>query len=198
MDECIEHYFKIFNSVAPITHSPFSPIQLAQSTLFPGHHSPYPAPPNTIPLSDPFHETTLLASGLLHTISTNKIKFRLPQMSTTSSCCSDGMTVIMLPQFLDTTFPDHLRHLYYACLRSGKIPTWWNQAIIYPLCKDHRKPYTATNTHPISLLCLFHKLFECLILPIVSTSSNLTYSGIQAGFRLAILRWSIFSHYIIK
>jgi len=32
-------------------------------------------------------------------------------------------------------------------------------------------------------VCLFHKLFDALILPIVSTSAKIPYSGVQAGFR---------------
>ena len=183
MEECIEHYFQILNSVAPITNSPFSPIQLVQSTIFPDHNSPHPPWSTTTPLSEPFHETTVLASGLRDTISRDKIQLQLTRMSTTSSCGSDGITVVILRQPHDPTFPDHLYQLYYACLCCGKTPNRWNQAIIYPLCKDSKKPYTATNSRPISLLGLFRKLFECLILAIVSSSGTLTYSGIQAGFR---------------
>jgi len=124
----------------------------------------------------------VLASGLLDTVISDKIKFQLGRMSSTSSCGSDGIPVIMLCHLLQTTFPQHLCQLYHACLRSGQTPARWNKAPVYPLCKDRKKPYTATNSGPISLLCLFRKLFEFLILPVVSASGNMLYSGIQAGF----------------
>jgi len=89
----------------------------------------------------------------------------------------------MLRHLLDTTFPQHLCQLFDACLRIGQTPARWNEALVNPLCKDRKKPYTATNSHPISLICLFRKLFESLILPVVSASGNMSYPGIQAGFR---------------
>ena len=49
--------------------------------------------------------------------------------------------------------------------------------------KDRKKPYTVENSRPISLVCLFRKLFESLILPIVTNSGKMAYSGVQAGFR---------------
>ena len=91
--------------------------------------------------------------------------------------------VIMLRYLLETTFPQHLCQLYHACLRSGQTQARWNDALVYPLFNDRTKPYTATNSRPISLICLFRKLFESLILPIVSVSGNKSYSSIQAGFR---------------
>jgi len=82
----------------------------------------------------------VLASGLLDTVTTDKIKFQLGRMSSTSSCGSDGIAVIMLRQLLATTFPQHLCQLYHACLRSGQTPARWNEALVYPLCKDRKKP----------------------------------------------------------
>jgi len=89
----------------------------------------------------------------------------------------------MLHHLLETTFPQHLCELYHAYLWSGQTPARWNEALVYPLCKDRKKPYTATNSRPISLLCLFRKIFESLILPVVTASGHMSYSGIQAGFR---------------
>jgi len=129
------------------------------------------------------NENILVASRLLDQISTEKIRLQLDRMSTTTACGIDGITVIMLRHLLDTTFTHHLYQLYRACLNKGQTPRRWNHALVFPLCKDKKKPYTAINSRPISLVCLFRKLFESLILPIVASSGDMRYSGIQAGFR---------------
>ena len=59
----------------------------------------------------------------------------------------------------------------------------WNQVLIYPICKDRSQPFTASNSRPITLTCIFRKVFESLILPVVFSSGNMSYSPIQAGFR---------------
>jgi len=128
-------------------------------------------------------ENILVASRLLDQISTEKIRMQLERMSTTTACGTHGITVIMLRHLLDTTFTHYLYQLYRACLYKGQTPRRWNHALVFPLCKDKNKPYTAINSRPISLVCLFRKLFESLILPIVASSGDMSYSGIQAGFR---------------
>ena len=129
------------------------------------------------------NDKSLLDSGLVPQISPANIKFQLGRMSTTTSCDNDGITVIMLRTLLDTSFIEHLFQLYYACLRKGQTPRRWNEACIFPLHKDKNKPYTANNSRPISLLCLFRKIFESLILSTVRSSGNMSYSPTQAGFR---------------
>ena len=183
MQECIEHYSKLFNSAIQLlnTHSDRSSSTVSNSS------KDYPTPSFTTvePTSflSPPDETTLLESGLLDLISSEKIKSQLARMSTSASCGNDGITVVMLRPLLDTSFTQHLFQLYYTCLRKGQTPRRWNEACIFPLCKDKTKPYTASNSRPISLLCLFRKLFESLILPIVKSSGRMTYSSVQAGFR---------------
>jgi len=183
MAESIDHYSTIFDTS---DHNPnFQAIRTDHTPNSPSHsRNTYVSSilPN-IPSCPTFDEVTVLASGLLDTVTTDKIKFQLGRMSSTSSCGSDGITVIMLRHLLETTFPQHLCQLYHACLRSGQTPARWNEALVYPLCKDRKKPYTATNSRPISILCLFRKLFESLILPVISASGHITYSGIQAGLR---------------
>jgi len=183
MAECIDHYSTIFNTSDQISN--FQGIRPDHTPDSPSHslNTPFSSILPNIPPCPTFDEATLLGSALLDTVTTDKMKFQLARMSSTSSCCSDGITVIILRHLLETTFPQHLCQLYHACLRSGQTPARWNEALVYPLCKDRKKPYTATNSRPISLICLFRKLFESLILPVVSASGNMSYSGIQAGFR---------------
>jgi len=188
MEECIEHYSKMFNSSASSSIPSAGPSRYTLNNLgfsppdppsLPSFSSRIPA----LQCSEPFPESTLLASRLLAHISIDKIKVQLGHMCSTASCGTDGITVIMLRHLLETSFPKHLHQLYLACLRTGQTPRRWNESIVYPLCKDRKEPYTAQNSRPLSLVCLFRKLFEALILPIVSTSGKMPYSGAQAGFR---------------
>jgi len=188
IEECIEHFSKMFNSAAssaipspgPSRYYPFNNLGFSppQPSSLPSSSSI-----SALQSSEPFPESTLLASGLLAHISIDKIKVQLGRMSFTASCGTDGITVIMLRYLLETSFPKHLHQLYLACLRTGQTPRRWNESIVYPLCKDRKEPYTAQNSRPISLVCLFRKLFEALILPIGSSSGKMPYSGVQAGFR---------------
>jgi len=134
-------------------------------------------------LQDPRDERTLPDSGLLARISSEKFQCQLGLMSSTASCGTDGITVMMPRTLLDTSCTEHLFQLYYTCVRKGQTPGRWNEACIYPLYKDKTKADTASNSRPISLLCLFRKLFESLILPTLKSSGQMSYSSIQAGFR---------------
>jgi len=200
MAECIDHYSTIFN---PSDHLPNLQGRRPNHRPDSSSHSlntPLSSILPNIPPCPIFDEATVLASGLLDTVTTDKIKFQLGRMSSTSSSGSDGITVIMLCHLLATTFPQHLCQLYHACLRSGQTLAQWNEALVYPFCKDRKKPYTATNSRPISLLCLFRKLFESLILPVISASGHMAYSGIQAGFRsgYSTLTNLLTLHYLIE
>ena len=157
MNECIRHYTWIFNFSTLVSNMP--------STWTHSHHS-FAAgskqhssfsftTKEPISLLDPQDEKTILDSGLLEQISAEKINFQLTRMSTMASCGSDDITVMMLRVLLDISFTQYLFQLYYTCLRKGQTPKRWNEACIFPLCKDKTKPYTASNSRPISLLCLF-------------------------------------------
>jgi len=121
-------------------------------------------------------------------------------MSTTSAGGNDGITVIIRPHLLETAFTEHLCQLYWACLRKGQTLKRWNEALMFPLCKDKKKPYTANNLRPISIFCLFQKIFESLILPCVRSSGNMRYSGIQAGFHSGYLTLTnvLTLHYLME
>ena len=185
MEECIAHYTKMFNF--PIPSSQLQSTQPASSVMDSESESQRILVSNIThdknSLFAPIDESTLLTSQLLDRISPDNIKLQLARMSTTTSCGNDGISVIILRHLKDTTFIKHLCQLYYACIRKGETLKRWNEASIYPLCKDKGKPYTANNSRLISLLCFFCKIFESLILPTVRTSGNMAYSGIQAGFR---------------
>ena len=182
MEECVNHYSKVFNGILTHPH-PLYKFQLLTNLpfLFTLQSSPSMLSDDS-PIPFLYNENVLLASHVLDQISTEKVLLQLDRMSTTTACGIDGITIIMLRHLLDTTFTEHLCQLYRACLYKGLTPLRWNHVLVFPLCKDKTKPYTATNSRPISLVCLFAKLFELLILPIVTSLGDMSYAGIQASF----------------
>ena len=127
MQECIDHYSKIFNltdSGSPaqpgLSRAPLTEIDSSPPPPSPASPVIQPAPsPQSF---QPPDESNLLASGLLDHISIDKIKIQLGRMSSSASCGSDGITVIMLRHLLITTFPKHLHQLYLACIQKGQTP----------------------------------------------------------------------------
>jgi len=123
MEECIKHYTTMFNPLIPSSnHTFYSPTSFTVPASEPLLSIPKVPSINAIPLFSSLNETTLLDPGLLDQISPDKIKFQLSRMSTTSSCSTDGITVIMLRYLQDTSFTEHLYQLYTACLRKGETP----------------------------------------------------------------------------
>ena len=177
---------QIFNSDSAL-NKPDTTLNLGSSTEFSSIGSLPPSPQSSQQdqnrLDMIITEQHIVSSGLADMISPGGIKSKIRQISSSSSGGSDGITVIMLRHLLDTSFPDYLSQLYHSCLRLGKTPSRWNQALLYPICKDRTQPFTATNSRPITLTCIFRKVFESLILPVVTSSGNMSYSPIQAGFR---------------
>jgi len=128
MEECIEHYSKMFNSSASASIPSAGPSGYTLNNLCfsPPQPPALPSCSSRIPAlqsSEPFPESTLLASGLLAHISIDKILVQLGRMSSTASCGTDGITVIMLRHLLETSFPKHLHQLFLACLRTGQTPS---------------------------------------------------------------------------
>jgi len=183
MEECIKHYTTMFHPLIPTSNRTFySPTSFTVPPSEPVLSISKVPSIHAVPLLSLPDETTLLDSGLLDQISPDKIKFQLSRMSTSSSSGTDGITVIMLRYLQDTSFTEHLYQLYTACLRKGETPQRWNQACMFPLCQDKKKPYTARNSRPITIFCLFRIIFESLIISTVRSSGQMTYSGIQGGF----------------
>jgi len=62
-------------------------------------------------------------------------------------------------------------------------PTVWNQADIYMLAKDVGKRRDANNVRPITLICMFRKIFERLLLRRFDAPGWASLHPAQAGFR---------------
>ena len=75
-----------------------------------------------------------------------------------------------------------LAYLFNECLRQGKVPENWNEAIIILL---HKKgdPKNITNYCPISLLNNIYKLFTRSITNQITSTLDESQPREQAGFR---------------
>ena len=122
MHECIKHYSKMLNSPTPLSNMD-SDKHISSSSHSARLHEPTAfTRVDRTPLVDPPDERTLLDPGLLDRISSEKIKSQLGLVSSTASCGTDGITVMMLRTLLDTSFTQHLFQLYYTCVRKGQTP----------------------------------------------------------------------------
>src|SRR5204863_6877158 len=71
------------------------------------------------------------------------------------------------------------------CIQTGQTPHRWNTYIMYLLPKKTEPPITCDSVRPLSILPMFRRIFESLLLP-VFTNSQHTFAQLhpaQAGFR---------------
>lgn len=101
----------------------------------------------------------------------------------TKSCGADGIHIRLLKVLVDTALIDALHHLFRRCLTTGTTPLAWNETEIHLLAKDPSKPRDAKNLRPITLICVFRKIFEKLLLTRFDTQGWARLHPAQAGFR---------------
>lgn len=101
------------------------------------------------------------------------------------SCGRDGIHIRLFRVLLDTPFLDYLSHLYYLCAVVGRTPRIWNESDIHLIVKDKDGPVEAGNLRPITLINVFRKLFERLLLREFNPSTGgwAKLHRNQAGFR---------------
>lgn len=99
------------------------------------------------------------------------------------SCGADGIHIQFLKAVKDTIIITWLQQLFNQCLGQGRTPRSWNQSEIYLLQKDVDRPKDADNLRPISIICIFRKIFERLLLLRCQSSPWASLHPAQAGFR---------------
>ncbi|KAE9379804.1 hypothetical protein N431DRAFT_310855, partial [Stipitochalara longipes BDJ] len=80
------------------------------------------------------------------------------------SCGADGIHIRFLKAVQETAVIVWLQQLFNHCLQQGRTPRAWNESDIYLLTKDVQQRRDAKNLRPISIICIFRKVFERLIL----------------------------------
>ena len=99
------------------------------------------------------------------------------------TCGMDGLHTRFLKALLGSpTFLDMLHRLYGRCLASGRTPRVWNDTVIYMLVKDMDKIRDASNVRPITIICMFRKVFERLLLRRFDGAGWANLHPTQAGF----------------
>jgi len=99
------------------------------------------------------------------------------------ACGADGLHIRFLKALVDSTFLDLLHFLYGRCLAIGRTPNAWNETDIYMLAKNVDKRRDAENIRPITLICMFRKVFERLLLRRFDEAGWAKLHPGQAGFR---------------
>jgi hypothetical protein len=107
----------------------------------------------------------------------------IAQQESEKSCGADGIHIQFLKAVKDTAIITWLLQLYNECLRQGRTPQAWNQSEIYLLTKDVNRRRDATNLRPISIICIFRKVFERLLLLQFQDQAWAQFHPAQAGFR---------------
>jgi retron-type reverse transcriptase len=99
------------------------------------------------------------------------------------SCGADGTHIRFLKAVQDTVIITWLQQLYNQCLAQGTTPRAWNESEIYLLTKNVGQRRDAKNLRPISIIGIFRKIFERLLLLQVQDQPWAKLHPAQAGFR---------------
>ena len=60
-----------------------------------------------------------------------------------------------------------LSHLFVFCLEAGKVPKRWSDSVMFLLAKVKEPPITCDVVRPLSILPMFWRIFESLLLPVL-------------------------------
>lgn len=123
------------------------------------------------PPESPFTKATVIAE--------------IQRQPTLKACAADGIHIRILKALIDTSLIDALVDLYNACWDQGTTPQAWNRADICLVVKDKQQPKTPSNVRPITLICLFRKIFEAVFLRVFDQAEE-SWAHVhpaQAGFR---------------
>lgn len=107
----------------------------------------------------------------------------IKHQGSSKACGADGIQIRLLKVLANTRFISLLQHLYNCCIQTGNTPRVWNETEIYMLVKDIDKPRDARNLRPITLIRMFRKVFERLLLARFDGKGWARLHPAQAGFR---------------
>jgi hypothetical protein len=114
----------------------------------------------------------------------------IQQQEAEKACGADGIHIQFLKAVQDTAVITWLQHLYNRCLSEGRTPRAWNESEIYLLTKEVGKKRDATNLRPISIIRIFRKVFERLLLLDIEGQPWARLHPAQAGFRRSYSTYS--------
>ena len=98
-------------------------------------------------------------------------------------CGADGIHIRLMKTLVETDFTSMLNHLFSQCLITGRTPAAWNKTEIHLLIKNGAGERTMDNLRPITLICMFRKVFERMLLQRFDEQTWAYLHPGQAGFR---------------
>lgn len=122
-------------------------------------------------------------------ITVDHVVAEIAKQEASKACGVDGIHIRIMKALRDTSFPSWLAVLYNACLARSRTPQAWNSTVVQLIVKDKASPKTPTNVRPITLICMFRKVFECLLLKQFCDDEGKDWARVhaaQAGFRRSL------------
>lgn len=116
-------------------------------------------------------------------ISVEEIVEELRHQDSSKACGMDGVHIRLMQVLGSTSFVHVLAALYNSCIKYGRTPRVWNDTMVCLIVKDHARPKDADNVRPITLIGMFRKVFERLLLRRFDTGGWARVQPTQAGFR---------------
>jgi Reverse transcriptase (RNA-dependent DNA polymerase) len=115
--------------------------------------------------------------------SVDQIRTEIKAQEGEKSCGSDGIHIRLLKAFINTNLITLLEKLFLLCIQTGRTPQAWNRSEIHLLSKDPKKRRDTNNLRPITIICMFRKIFERLLLQTFDEEGWARVHPAQAGFR---------------
>lgn len=97
----------------------------------------------------------------MNLITVKEITEELHHQDASKAC---GMDDIHIRLISATTFVHALAALYNSCIKYGRTPRVWNDTMVCLIVKYHAQREDADNFRPITLINIFRKVFERLLL----------------------------------
>ena len=104
------------------------------------------------------------ATEMLPPFSEDDVKKEIAGQDASKAYSGDSIYIRILQALLPSSFPRILCRLFNVCLRTGTTPRAWNLTDIHLLTKDINKPRDVHNVRPITLVGMYRKIFERLLL----------------------------------
>jgi len=137
----------------------------------------------TSPSSPSAMRPDLLGTPAMSPFTMDEIVAEIQQQDGSKSVGADGIHMRLLQTLLNTSFPRVLTRLYRRCVEVGDTPRTWNQTEIHLLVKDPTKRKDGSNLRPITLITMFRKVFERLLLQRFDADVWAGLHPAQAGFQ---------------
>nr|CAI5825638.1 unnamed protein product [Callosobruchus analis] len=98
---------------------------------------------------------------------------------------SDGFNLFMV-RLCHTEVVPHLTHIINECIKNSHFSLSWKTAVVVPLPKI-RNPIKLSDTRPVSLLPIFSKIFEKILVSQIKSyvEARKIYPPTQSGFQKA-------------